>query len=29
MEVRRLLKDETRCLFLEAAQFVHGSVRAA
>lgn len=28
-EVRRLLKDETRCLFLEAAQFVHGTVRAA
>jgi nickel-dependent lactate racemase len=28
-EIRRLLKDETRCLFLEAAQFVHGTVRAA
>jgi nickel-dependent lactate racemase len=28
-EVRRLLKNETRCLFLEAAQFVHGTVRAA
>ncbi len=28
-EVRRLLKNETRCLFLEAAQFVHGSVHAA
>jgi nickel-dependent lactate racemase len=28
-EVRRLLKDEPRCLFLEAAQFVHGTVRAA
>jgi len=28
-EVRRLLKNETRCLFLEAAQYVHGTVRAA
>jgi nickel-dependent lactate racemase len=28
-EVRRLLNGETRCLFLEAAQFVHGTVRAA
>ena len=28
-EVRRLLNNESRCLFLEAAQFVHGSVRAA
>jgi nickel-dependent lactate racemase len=28
-EVRRLLNNETRCLFLEAAQFVHGTVRAA
>jgi hypothetical protein len=28
-EVRRLLNDETRCLFLEAAQYVHGTVRAA
>jgi len=28
-EVRRLLNNETRCLFLEAAQYVHGTVRAA
>ncbi len=28
-EVRRLLKNDSRCLFLEAAQFVHGTVRAA
>jgi nickel-dependent lactate racemase len=28
-EVRRLLTDDSRCLFLEAAQFVHGTVRAA
>jgi hypothetical protein len=28
-EVRRLLKNESRCLFLEAAQYVHGTVRAA
>jgi hypothetical protein len=24
-----LLNNETRCLFLEAAQYVHGTVRAA
>jgi nickel-dependent lactate racemase len=28
-EVRRLLKNDSRCLFLEAAQYVHGTVRAA
>jgi hypothetical protein len=28
-EVRRLLNNDSRCLFLEAAQFVHGTVRAA
>lgn len=28
-EVRRLLNDESRCLFLEAAQFAYGAVRAA
>jgi nickel-dependent lactate racemase len=28
-EVRRLLKNESRCLFLEAAQYVHATVRAA
>lgn len=28
-EVRRLLNDDSRCLFLEAAQFAYGSVRAA
>jgi hypothetical protein len=27
-EVRRLLNDESRCLFLEAAQFAYGVVRA-
>ena len=27
-EVRRLLDDESRCLFLEAAQFAYGAVRA-
>jgi nickel-dependent lactate racemase len=28
-EVRRLLNGDARCLFLEAAQYVHGTVRAA
>jgi nickel-dependent lactate racemase len=28
-EIHRLLGDDSRCLFLEAAEFVHGSVRAA
>jgi hypothetical protein len=28
-EVRRLLNDESRCLFLESAQFAYGTVRAA
>jgi nickel-dependent lactate racemase len=28
-EIRRLLTGDARCLFLEAAQYVHGSVRAA
>ena len=28
-EIRRLLGDDSRCLFLEAAEFVHGTVRAA
>ena len=28
-EVRRLLKEDGRCLFLEAAQFAYGTVRAA
>jgi nickel-dependent lactate racemase len=27
-EVRRLLNDESRCLFLESAQFAYGAVRA-
>jgi nickel-dependent lactate racemase len=27
-EVRRLLNDDSRCLFLEAAQFAYGAVRA-
>ena len=27
-EVRRLLNDDSRCLFLEAAQFTYGAVRA-
>jgi nickel-dependent lactate racemase len=28
-EVRRLLNDQSRCVFLEGAQFAHGSVNAA
>lgn len=28
-EVHRLLNDESRCLFLEAAQFAYGAVRGS